>query len=119
MQPPETNLYAHLHARALAAEATNHRHFCLVRFGDSRGPSWDTCCGNPSDRGVAHEVTLAGVYWIAVLSPTGTATLRFRARTSSGGATEVSAQSTLATLPATWTSGAVFRDGPLSAYGSS
>jgi hypothetical protein len=62
---------------------------------------------------------LAGVYWIAVLSPTGTATLRFRARTSSGGATEVSAQSTLATLPATWTSGAVFRDGPLSAYGSS
>jgi hypothetical protein len=112
MQPPETNLYAHLHARPLAAEATNHRHFLS-------SPVRDTCCGNPSDRGVAHEVTLAGVYWIAVLSPTGTATLRFRARTSSGGATEVSAQSTLATLPATWTSGAVFRDGPLSAYGSS
>jgi hypothetical protein len=64
-------------------------------------------------------LTSGGTYWIAILAPTGT--VRFRDRAGIGGATqpcETSAQTTLTTLPATWTTGARYNDGPLAAYGT-
>lgn len=56
-------------------------------------------------------------YWIALLSPAGTGTLRFRDRCCGGGGpAEASAQSALGALPATWQSGAAYRDAPVSAW---
>ena len=62
-------------------------------------------------------VSSGTVYWIAVLGPTGTGTLRFR-DIAVGSAAETSAQSNLATLPAAWTTGSVYSNAPLSAYAS-
>ena len=56
-------------------------------------------------------------YWIAVLAPRGAGTIRFR-DTSSGPGSTTSAQRRLAALPAQWSTGTVFSDGNLSAYGS-
>ena len=54
-------------------------------------------------------------YWIALLGTGGT--LKFRDRCCGGGANvEASSQSTLTTLPASWTTGATYKDGPASAY---
>jgi DNA-binding IclR family transcriptional regulator len=64
-------------------------------------------------------LTSGATYWIAILAPTGT--VRFRDRAGIGGATqpcETSAQTTLTTLPATWTTGVRYNDGPLAAYGT-
>jgi Viral BACON domain/Glycosyl Hydrolase Family 88 len=55
-------------------------------------------------------------YWIAVLSPSGTGTIQFRDRFG-GGRSETSSQRTLSSLPQTWTTGATWPDGPLSATG--
>lgn len=67
----------------------------------------------------AATVTAGTTYWFAVLSPSGTGAVKFRNRCCGGGsAAEMSSSVTLAGLPATWTSGAVYRDGPVSAYGS-
>lgn len=57
-------------------------------------------------------------YWIAILSSTGAGTIRFRDGTGSGanGATDVSARTDLADLPARWQSGAAYHDGPLAAF---
>ncbi len=54
-------------------------------------------------------------YWIAVLGPSGV--LRFRDGTWGSGVSETSAQTTLTTLPGTWTTGTIFPVGLLSAYG--
>jgi hypothetical protein len=65
-------------------------------------------------------VTSGTAYWIAVLSPSGGGTIRFRDKCCNGKGTaaEVSSQTTLSTLPATWTTGGTSKDGPMSAYGS-
>ncbi len=54
-------------------------------------------------------------YWIAVLGPLGAGTLQFR-DTGSGGKAVASSQSNLSNLPATWTSGGVYNNSPMSAY---
>jgi hypothetical protein len=63
-------------------------------------------------------VTSGATYWIALLAPSGT--LRFRDRDCGcANPSETSAQTTLTTLPATWTTGIVYADAPASAYGTS
>jgi len=73
-----------------------------------------------------NEVSVSGVavtsgttYWLAVLSLAGQGTFVFRDR--GGGASspaETSAETNLTALPATWSSGTTFLDGPISAYGA-
>jgi hypothetical protein len=65
----------------------------------------------------ATAVTAGTRYWIAVLAPSGAGIFRFRDR-GTGGIAETSAQTTLASLHATWTTGQRYTDGPLSGYGS-
>jgi outer membrane protein assembly factor BamB len=63
-------------------------------------------------------ITSGTTYWIALLAPNGT--LRFRDRACGcANPSESSAQTTLTTLPATWTTGIAYKDAPASAYGSS
>jgi hypothetical protein len=64
----------------------------------------------------AASVTAGTTYWIAILSPSGAGTIQFRDK--AGGASETSSSSTLTSLPATWTTGVRYTDGPVSAYGS-
>ena len=64
----------------------------------------------------ATSVTSGTTYWIAIMSPSGTGTIQFRDK--AGGSSETSSSSTLTTLPATWTTGVHYADGPVSAYGS-
>lgn len=64
------------------------------------------------------NVTSGASYWIAVLSPLSSGTLKFR-DTPSGVRAETSSQTNLTTLPVTWTTGAAYGDSPLAAYGSS
>jgi hypothetical protein len=54
-------------------------------------------------------------YWIAVLGPAGGGTVQFRDG-DSGGSAKVSAQTTLTTLPSTWTNGFDYPNSPMSAY---
>jgi hypothetical protein len=61
------------------------------------------------------RVAAGTTYWIAILDPFGPGLLRFRDRP--GGASETSAADALTNLPASWTTGASYSDGPLSAYG--
>jgi outer membrane protein assembly factor BamB len=56
-------------------------------------------------------------YWIAILGTTA-GTPFFRDRASGSCKSESSSQSTLTSLPATWSTGAVYSDCPISAYGS-
>jgi outer membrane protein assembly factor BamB len=75
------------------------------------GGTWNTISLPPA------AVVSGTTYWIALLGPVGT--FRFRDRyCGCGTASETSAQTTLTTLPATWTSGASYADGPVSAYAS-
>jgi hypothetical protein len=69
---------------------------------------------NEVTTGSSAAVSSGSTYWIAVLSPTGAGQVKFRDRT--GGSAETSSQTTLSALPATWTTGRAFGDGPLSAY---
>jgi hypothetical protein len=62
------------------------------------------------------SVTAGTTYWIAVLSPSGRGTLQIRDEFG-GGRSETSSQGALTTLPATWTTGQTWPDGPLSATG--
>ncbi len=55
-------------------------------------------------------------YWIAVLG-TGTGSFYFRDKARGSCVSEASAQTNLTTLPASWSSGAVYSDCPVSAYG--
>jgi chitodextrinase len=67
----------------------------------------------------AAGVTSGTSYWLAVLAPAGSGSVAFRDRCcGAGGASEASAQTGLTALPGTWTSGAGYKDGPVSAYGS-
>ena len=61
------------------------------------------------------SVTAAQPYWIAILGSKGQ--IKFRDRLGSGANMEVSASSTLTSLPGTWTTGAVHSDGPVSMFG--
>jgi Ca2+-binding RTX toxin-like protein len=66
----------------------------------------------------AGAVTAGQTYWIAVLAPTGAGTVKFRDRAGVGaGSSETSSSTTLTGMPATWTTGASFTDGLLSAVG--
>jgi Viral BACON domain len=62
------------------------------------------------------SVAAGTTYWIAVLSPSGRGTLQIRDKFG-GGRSETSSQRALTTLPATWTTGQTWPDGPLSATG--
>ena len=58
-------------------------------------------------------------YWIAVLSPAGSGRLQFRDRCCGVGQhADLSSQTTLTALPATWSSGGQYNDGPISAFAS-
>jgi outer membrane protein assembly factor BamB len=66
------------------------------------------------------SITAATNYWIALLGTGGT--IRYRDRCCGGGGSlpaETNAQTSLTSLPATWTTGTGYTDGPLSAYASS
>jgi hypothetical protein len=63
-------------------------------------------------------VTAGKRYWIAVLGPKGTGTIRFRDQGSGGGTSQTSALHTLTALPTTWIPGTNWTSAPLSAYGS-
>ncbi len=64
-------------------------------------------------------VTAGTVYWIALLGPTRSGTLRFRDSEPSGARSETSSATNLTTLPTTWRTGAVWTGSPAAAYGSS
>jgi hypothetical protein len=64
------------------------------------------------------QIAAGSSYWITVLAPTGSGTVGFR-DVLGGGLSETSGQTSLTTLPSSWTSGTTYHDGPLSAYGSS
>jgi hypothetical protein len=59
-------------------------------------------------------------YWIVLLTPTGSGTIKFRDIGNGAGTSpaETSAETDLNFLPGTWSTGAVYMDGPLSSYGS-
>ena len=61
------------------------------------------------------NITSGAKYWIAVLGPSGSGTVQFR-DVASGGRAQVSTQTNLATLPATWSAGTTYANAPLSAY---
>jgi hypothetical protein len=60
-------------------------------------------------------VTAGATYWIAVLGPASKGIARFRDR-ATGTAAQASAQTSLSTLPATWTPGTNYANSPISAY---
>jgi hypothetical protein len=60
-------------------------------------------------------LTAGTKYWIAILGPAGTGTVAFR-DVASGGPAQASSQTTLATLPATWSPGSNYPNSPMSAY---
>ena len=64
------------------------------------------------------NVTAGSVYSIAILGPPGSGTLKYLATGSKGSRSETSSQTTLTTLPATWSTGRVWNSSPLSAFGS-
>jgi outer membrane protein assembly factor BamB len=65
------------------------------------------------------SVVSGTTYWIAVMGPVATGTLKFRERQNGAGRAEVSSSSSLSVLPQSWSGGASYTDGPLAAYGSS
>jgi hypothetical protein len=72
--------------------------------------------------GAWNSVTVPGVavtkgvgYWLAILGPSGGNTPEFRDRVT-GGVNETSAQTTLTTLPTTWSTGTVYANSPASMY---
>jgi hypothetical protein len=87
----------------------------LLRQGKLRSPSagaWNTVS-------VAGTPVVGGrTYWITLLSPAGSGTLRFRDLCCNGGhgANETSASANLASLPSTWSTGTEYHDAPVSAY---
>jgi chitodextrinase len=67
--------------------------------------------------GSAVTVTAGTTYWIAVLGASGDGKLAVR-DANHGAASESSAQSTLTSLPGSWSTGAAASDSPLSAFGA-
>jgi hypothetical protein len=67
----------------------------------------------------AQKVTAGTTYWIALLGGDGLLAYRDRCCNVAGtGPTETAANTSLADLPAKWTTGIVYDDGPMSAYAS-
>jgi hypothetical protein len=67
------------------------------------------------------SLTPGNTYWVAILTPLGGGTLRFRDRCCHGGGTaltQTTLLSDLSTLPDHWDSDRQFVDGPLSLFGS-
>lgn len=63
------------------------------------------------------SLTSGTTYWLTLLGAAGGGQLAFRDSCCGGGtASETSAQSNLSTLPATWSSGTHYADGPVSFY---
>jgi hypothetical protein len=85
----------------------------LLTSGTITNPTknaWNTVTVSPV------SVTAGTNYWIAILAPNGGGTVGFRDK-AGGGASETDSVLNLLTLPANWTTGSTFTDGPLSAYG--
>jgi len=69
--------------------------------------------------GTRPRVSAGAAYWIALLAPTGAGELGFRDRCCGANgvsASETSSQSGLTALPAGWSTGSTYSDGPVSAY---
>jgi outer membrane protein assembly factor BamB len=67
----------------------------------------------------AAQVVSGQTYWIAILAPSGSLRYRDRCCGAGGtGASETNLAAGLTALPASWTTGSHYNDGPLSAYGS-
>jgi hypothetical protein len=64
----------------------------------------------------AAALTAGQKYWIAILGPSGSGVVQFR-DVGSGGKAQVSSQTNLTALPATWSRGATYGNSPMSAYG--
>jgi hypothetical protein len=64
------------------------------------------------------SVAAGSNYWIAVLGPSGSGTVRFRDLSSGGGRALTSMATNLTTLPATWSTGSTYDNSPMSAYAS-
>jgi hypothetical protein len=63
------------------------------------------------------SVTTGATYWLTILGAAGSGNLAFRDRCcGSGSSTQTSVQTNLSALPATWSSGASWQDGPASIY---
>jgi outer membrane protein assembly factor BamB len=63
------------------------------------------------------KVNAGTSYWIAVLGPTGTGEINFR-DTSGGSLSVQSSQTSLTSLPSTWSAGPTWSSSPVSAYAS-
>jgi hypothetical protein len=63
----------------------------------------------------AASVTSGAKYWLALLGPASSGTVQFR-DVATGGRAQVSAQTNLTTLPASWSAGSTYANSPLSAY---
>ena len=72
--------------------------------------AWNSVAVAPS------AVTNGTMYWIAILGPAGSGIARFRDVPTSGGGTQSSASSSLAVLPAVWTTGTLFGSWTASAW---
>jgi hypothetical protein len=73
--------------------------------------------GQNNEVSVPAAAVVAGqTYWLAVLGPSGTVKFRDRGAVAAG-SSETSQQTALGALPASWTTGATFSDGLLSAVG--
>jgi hypothetical protein len=94
------------------ADASGHPGSLLAQ-GTLAGPT----PGAWNDISVTPVAISSGVaYWTALLGNGGS--VKFRDRCCSGGApVEASSQTTLASLPATWSTGASYKDGPVSIWG--
>ncbi len=88
----------------------------LIAQGSTTAPAAGTW--NAVDLGAGGAVTAGTAYWIAILSPTGSGTLRFRDASLTTVGAESSSSGALTTLPASWTRAATYKDGNLSAYGT-
>lgn len=64
----------------------------------------------------AVTVTAGAAYWVALLTPAGSGTLIFRDVASGGGLTVTTSQTSLTTLPTTWTTGSTYANSPASVY---
>ncbi len=91
------------------ADAGGHPGALLSQAVDSQlaAGTWNTVAFTPI------SITQGSKYWIAILGSGGT--VRFQDR-SHGCSSETNSANNLTTLPATWTTGSVYTDCPISAY---
>jgi chitodextrinase len=114
-----TDVYVYLDTAApsklvagLYADASGHPGTLLAQgtLTAPKGAAWNDVplASNPA-------VAAGTKYWIALLSPSGSGTVKFRDRKASGAA-ETSSATSLASLPASWQTGSRYTDGFVSAY---